>query len=381
MLLRSVVPAMPVLASFENRQCFLNPTIHYTRRKNRWQIRYTASAAYGILISTESRRTAMVYKKYTIKTIPEAEDIICAALGELGLEGLEIDDSVPWTKKELDEIFVDEVPVREIPRDEAYISFYLEEGDASADDILTGVKEALEEIRTYAGIGEGTILTSETEDADWLNKWKEYFKSFSVSLDDGRKVDIVPSWEEKDYKDSGAFLIRIDPGTAFGTGAHETTQLCIQELAARIRPGMKVLDIGTGSGILSMMSLKFGAVSVTATDIDSNAEPAVRDNFKKNGLDGAEFRLITGDVLSSEAVCDEAGSGYDLLVANILPVVLIPLASVMRRFLRPGAVIIFSGILTEKLDSVEDALVRENYRIEGKREKGEWSSVTAVNDI
>ncbi len=319
----------------------------------------------------------MRYKKYSIKIKAEAEDIVCAALCEAGVTSLEIEDSIPWTKQELDEIFVDEVPVNDIPEGLAYISFYLEENE-DEKRLLAGAMAALEELKTYSDIGEGSISTSLTEDADWINKWKDFFSSFCIDIEGGKKMAVIPSWEDDDsYKDADIRL-NIDPGTAFGTGAHETTRLCIKELSKYVKDGCRVLDLGTGSGILSMAALKLGAGNVRATDVDVNASPAVEDNFEKNGLKEADFRLYIGDVLSDEGLRKEIGGGYDILVANILPPVLIPLCGFIREFLKDGGTVIFSGILTEKKDPVVKALKEAGCRILSENEDGEWSSVTSL---
>lgn len=319
----------------------------------------------------------MKYKKYTVKTKPEAEDIVCAALNDAGILSLEIEDSVPFTKKELDEIFTDEIPIMDIPEGEAYISFYLEE-DKNEKALLSSALKAIEELKGYSDIGEGTVSSSEAEDTDWLNKWKDFFKPFSIELADKKILSIVPSWETGNYGNDSDILLNIDPGTAFGTGAHETTKLCIKELSRYVKSGLSVLDLGTGSGILSMAAFKFGAKKVTATDVDINAKPAIEDNFEKNGLSDADFTFIYGDVLKNTDIKNLAGKDYDIVVANILPVVLVPLCEIIKDFMHKGSVLIFSGILTEKAGSVRQALAENGLEIKSENTEGEWSSITAV---
>ena len=319
----------------------------------------------------------MTYKKYTIKTTPEAEDIICAALAEAGIVSFEIEDGTPFSKEELDEIFTDEVPVRDIPENEAYVSFYLEE-DENEKKLLSAALEALEELKGYSDIGEGSVSTSDSEDTDWLNKWKEFFKPFSIDLFDGRRVGIVPSWDSGSDAWDADIALNIDPGTAFGTGAHETTRLCIKELAKYVKDGSRVLDLGTGSGILSMVAFKLGAGSVTATEVDKNAVPAVEDNFSKNGLEAADFRFIIGDVTKDENVRKDVGDNYDIIVANILPVVLLPLTPIIKGFAHEGTVVIYSGILIEKKEPVKEALIKEGFRITDENADGEWCELTAA---
>ena len=305
----------------------------------------------------------MKYTKYTIESTVDAEDILSAVLSDAGIEGIEIADSKPWSKDELDEIFVDEVPVnKDIPEGIALISFYLsEEDDKKA--ILFDIRAALEDMRAWTEVPCGTlaITSSDLDDEDYLNSWKQYFHAFDISLYDGRTMSIVPSWENASYKKTGDLLLNIDPGTAFGTGAHETTKLCIVALSKYVRPGMEILDIGTGSGILSMSAFMFKAKRVKATDIDPNAVPAVDDNFKKNGLMDADFTMLTGNVVTDKGFREAVGGGYDVVVANILPVVLIPLTSVIRGMVRPEGIIIYSGILTEKAPAVRQALTDNSF--------------------
>ena len=317
----------------------------------------------------------MKYNRYTIKTTSEAEDIISATLAENGIDGVEIEDSVPWTAEDRKSMFVDELVLPDIPQGTAFVSFYLDAG-SDTRTILGKVMAALDELRQYADIGDGTIQTSVTEDKDWLNSWKAFFHAFTIEFNDGRKVRLVPSWESYDAMEN-EMVIHIDPGTAFGTGAHETTKLCIKELEAAVRPGMRMLDIGTGSGILAMMALKFGASGAVGTDLDPNAVPAVKDNFEKNGLKNADFRLIIGDVTADEDVCRSVGGGYDICTANILPDVLVRIIPIAYRFLVPGGIFILSGILEEKADMITDCLDSHGYGVDAVNQMGEWVSVTA----
>ena len=199
----------------------------------------------------------MKWNCFTIKTKTEAEDIVISALADVGVEGVEIRDHQPLTEEDKAQMFVDIMP--EGPEDDgtAYLSFYLEE-DADKEEILKNVRNALEELRSFMDIGEGSIEESSTEDKDWINNWKEYFHQFYV--DD---ILIVPSWEEVKAEDKDKMILHIDPGTAFGTGMHETTQLVIRQLKKYVKEGDQILDVGTGSGILGIVALKLGAAHVT----------------------------------------------------------------------------------------------------------------------
>ena len=166
----------------------------------------------------------MKWNKYTLKTRSEVEDIVISTLADVGVEGVEIEDKVPLTESDKKQMFVDILP--DGPADDgiAYLNFYVEE-DQDPQPLLDRVKEALEELRMFMDIGEGTITESQTEDKDWINNWKQYFHQFYV--DD---ILIIPSWEEVKPEDQDKMIIHIDPGTAFGTGMPETTQLCMSQL-------------------------------------------------------------------------------------------------------------------------------------------------------
>ncbi|MCR5774360.1 MAG: 50S ribosomal protein L11 methyltransferase [Lachnospiraceae bacterium] len=322
----------------------------------------------------------MEYTKYTIKTTVEAEDILSCILADNGIEGIEIADSKPWSKEELDEIFVDEVPLnKDIPEGQALISFYLSEED-DKDTILSGIRAALEDMRARIEVpcGDLSISSSELDDEDYLNSWKKFFHSFDIILNDGRTLSIVPSWEEADHGKDSDILLHIDPGTAFGTGAHETTKLCIIMLSKYLSPGMKVLDLGTGSGILSMAAFKLGASCITATDIDPNSLPAVEDNFTKNDLNDTDFTMLTGNAVTDQGFRADLGNDYDIVVANILPVVLTPLTPVMKEMVRPGGIVIYSGILTEKAPAVRQTLEENSYKVLEEDTLGEWCVIVSV---
>lgn len=314
----------------------------------------------------------MKWNKYTVKTIDEAEDVISAALAELGIEGVEIEDKIPLTETEKQQMFVDILPDAPDNDGVAYVSFYLD-SEADHEKMLDAVRNELEELRSFMEIGEGTITSSETEDKDWINNWKEFFKQFYI--DD---ILVVPSWEEVKEEDKDRMVIHIDPGTAFGTGMHETTQLCIRELRKYVTPETVMLDVGTGSGILSVMALKFGAKSAFGTDLDPCAVDACKDNMQANGLADADFKLRIGNIIDDKSVQDEAGRHkYDIVAANILAEVLVMLTPVITEHLKPGGIYITSGIIQEKEQTVVSAVKQAGLEVLEVNHQGEWVSVTA----
>lgn len=316
----------------------------------------------------------MKWNKYTLTTTTEAEDMISSMMMDVGIEGIEIEDKVPLSDQEKSLMFVDILP--DGPGDDgtARISFYLEPGQDNGA-ILAAVQEGLEEIRSWGiDVGAGTIQASQTEDKDWINNWKAYFHQFYV--DD---ILIKPSWEEVSPKDQEKLLIQIDPGTAFGTGMHETTQLCIRQLRKYVNNTSKVLDIGTGSGILGIAALKLGAGSVFGTDLDENAICAVAENLEANGIPKGQFQVVQGNIIDDEAIsCQVGDEAYDIAVANILAPVIILLQGVVCRHLKRGGLFITSGIINTKEDEVRRA-IEENQELEilETTYQGDWVSITA----
>ena len=314
----------------------------------------------------------MKWNKFTLKTRAQAEDIVISALADVGIQGVEIQDHVPLSESEKQQMFVDILP--ELPQEDdvAWLNFYLDE-EEDKEEILARVKQALEELREFMDIGEGTISESQTEDKDWINNWKEYFKQFYV--DD---LLIIPSWEEVKQEDRDKMIIHIDPGTAFGTGMHETTQLCIRQLKKYVTPKTELLDVGTGSGILSIVALKLGARHAVGTDLDVCAVTAVEENKAANGIEADDFTMMIGNIIDDPAVQDAVGyEKYDIVVANILAEVLVMLTPVIVKQMKPGAYYITSGILADKEKTVTAAIEHAGLEVVEVTYQGEWVSVTA----
>lgn len=317
----------------------------------------------------------MKWNRFTVKTKTEAEDIVISTLAEVGIEGVEIQDKQPLTEEDKAQMFVDIMP--EGPADDgvAYLNFYLEE-DADKEAILKDVREALDDLKNFMDIGEATIEESQTEDKDWINNWKQYFHQFYV--DD---ILIVPSWEEVKAEDKDKMILHIDPGTAFGTGMHETTQLVIRQLKKYVTPDTEMLDVGTGSGILGIVALKLGAKHVLGTDLDPCAVPAVAENKEANQIVDETFDMVNGNIIDDKAIQDQAGyEKYDIVTANILADVLIPLTPVIVNQMKKGAYYITSGILDVKEEVVVEAVKAAGLTVVEVTHQGEWVSVTARKD-
>ena len=315
----------------------------------------------------------MKWMKFKIKAVVEAEDIIISELYDRGLEGAQIEDKVPLSPLEKEQMFVDILPESETDDGTAYLSFFVEEKEngmldlggeeTDKESVLLRIEEALSEVRLFMGIGEGTVTVSETEDIDWINNWKQYFHQFYI--DD---LLVIPSWEEVKEEDRDKKILHIDPGTAFGTGMHETTRLCIGQIKKYVTPDTELLDVGTGSGILSIIALMYGAKHAVGTDLDPCAVEAVAQNKEVN-------------IITDKDVQDTVGYGcYDIVVANILADVLVPLTPVIAPCLKQGGIYITSGIIEGKENIVADAMEAAGLTVLEVNALGEWRSVTATKE-
>ncbi len=314
----------------------------------------------------------MRWNKFTLKTLTEAEDIVISTLADAGVEGVEIEDKVPLSESDKRQMFVDILP--DGPADDgiAYLSFYLEE-DADKEAVLNRVREELEELRNFMDIGECSIQESQTEDKDWINNWKEYFHQFYV--DD---ILIIPSWEEVKAEDQDKMIIHIDPGTAFGTGMHETTQLCMRQLKKYVTPETELLDVGTGSGILSIAALTLGARHAVGTDLDPCAISAAKENLEANQIEPGRMEVMIGNIIDDKEIQDRVGyEKYDIVVANILADVLVPLTPVILGQLKSGGIYITSGIIDEKEETVAAAVRAAGLEVVEVTRQNDWVSVTA----
>ena len=314
----------------------------------------------------------MKWDKYTIQPTTAAEDFISMMLDEIGIEGIEIEDNIPLTAEEQSGMFIDFPP--ELPPDDgsSRVSFYLD-ADEDHTELLKQVKTGLEDLRKMVDVGEGTITSDQTEDLDWINNCKQYFKSFY--LDD---ILIKPTWEPLKDEDKDKFLIEIDPGISFGTGKHETTQLCIHQLRKYMKEGDMVLDVGCGSGILSIAALKLGAGHVVGTDIDENCMTSTYENMEVNHLDRVLGEFYVGNLIDDTKLQETVGTEkYDIVVANILADVIIPMAPVIPARLKKDGIFITSGIIDFKENEVKEAIEQAGFEVLEINHQGEWVNITA----
>lgn len=344
-------------------------------------------------IQESEKKTDMKWKKITIETTTQAEEFLEAMLLDLGIDSFEIEDSIPLSKEDQKKMFIDFLPESKPDDKVARLSFYRKD-DNNLKELLKKVSDEILTLANFTDVGLGKITVSETEDKDWINNWKEFFKPFRV--DD--TIIIKPTWEELKEKKEGDLVIELDPGTAFGTGSHETTKLCITQLKRYVKPESSVLDLGCGSGILSILSRKLGAGFVVGTDIDTNAVKVSKENCSVNGLDsegcfdGLDTKEIekvfqtakTGcgflccDVLQDQKARDVFQGKFDLVTANILADVIVPLAGMVGNFLKPDGYFISSGIIDFKAEEVKKALLSNHWKIVGEYHLGDWVCFVAA---
>ncbi len=342
----------------------------------------------------------MKWMRFRVRTNEESEDIIVSFLQDIGLEGAQIEDNAPLSAADKEQMFIDAPELEPDKKDSgveagaAYLSFFVEIDDEdmltvevtgddgnpekvrmTPDEMRKAISDKLDELRGFSDIGDCSISVDITEDIDWINNWKQYFHKFYI--DD---ILVIPTWEKEnsDDEEKASLVLHIDPGTAFGTGMHETTQLCIRMLRKYVTKGAQILDVGTGSGVLSILSLMFGAGHCVGTDLDKCAVPAVADNMEKNGISPDQFDMMIGNIIDDESVQERVGSDkYDIVVANILADVLVPLTPVAAECLKAGGIYITSGIIDTKEEEVKKAHLDAGLEILEIHHQGDWVSITS----
>ena len=310
----------------------------------------------------------MKWIRFTLDTHTDAVDMLSYMLDEIGVEGIEIEDHVPLSEEDKKKMFVDILPDPEDNDGTAKVHFYMEPENCNPEKIMMQVQDIFQEVKQFCNIGKGTISLSETEDKDWINNWKTFFKPFRAA----DNIVIKPTWETYEKENEDDILIEIDPGIAFGTGSHETTKLCIQALDKYVKKGDSVLDVGCGSGILSIAALKLGAAHATAIDIDEVAVKVAAENMDVNHIPASQYTLFDGDLITNSFLKVKAGTGHDIVVANILADVIIPLTGVIRPHLKKGGLYITSGIINTKEEEVREALIANGFEILGVEHMKEW---------
>ena len=319
----------------------------------------------------------MKWNKLTIETTTAAEDMLSYELQEMGIEGVEIEDHVPLSEEDRKIMYVDLLPDEIAPDDgTAKISCYVDEND-DLDAVVAKIRDKIEELSAFMPMGTGKITFDVTEEEDWINNWKVFFKPFR--LDDN--IVIKPTWETLTDQKEDDIVIEIDPGTAFGSGSHETTKLCISQLKKYMKKDTELLDVGTGSGILSIIGLKLGAAHAVATDIDPNAIRATEENFEINHVSDGQAAVFQVNILDEKEAAGfyekNGGKQYDIIVANILADVIIPLSGIVSPLLKEDGVFITSGIINTMEEAVKEAMLSNHFEILEINHMKDWVNITA----
>lgn len=311
-----------------------------------------------------------------IITASAGVDALCAMLTDLGIKGFSIADPADFQEflqnKEGKWDYID-LDLLGMAQGDTTVTVYLPDNAQGAEQ-LVALRAMLAQIHARDDaqlFGTLELTLKNVREEDWANNWKQYFKPFTV----GERLLIKPSWETCENPWNRAVL-EIDPASSFGTGQHHTTRLCLELLEQLMHPGDRVLDLGCGSGILSIGALLLGASGATAVDIEENAAATATENARKNHIDPTLYRVFCGNVLKDETLCREIGDGYDLICANIVADVLIAMKQLFRRFLRPEGTLIVSGIIMERRDEVLDQLKSAGFTLLEVREKEGWAAAS-----
>ena len=322
----------------------------------------------------------MVWTKLSIDTTVEAVDILSAFLDEKGVEGIMIEDNVPLTEEEKKAMFVDIPLVNGEDDGTAKVSCFIDES-FDIDTLKADIVAELTRLSAFLPVGSMNITLSNTEDKDWINNWKQFFKPFRLY----DNIVIKPTWEELEDVKEDDIVVEIDPGIAFGTGSHETTRLCIGQLKKYLKDNDSVFDVGSGSGILSIISIFLGAGFVHGMDIDDVAVRASLENREFNHIGEDKLVFTCGNLLDEssgksdieKALSVNGGKKYDIVVANILADVIIPLSGVVRPLIKENGYFITSGIIDMKEEEVKEALVKNGFEIVDVVHMNDWVSIIA----
>ena len=319
----------------------------------------------------------MDWKKVSIMTVEEGLEFICYKLDEIGITQFEMVEDAASTQKILDETaaYWDYVEAETVLAErQPCVRVYLTQ-NAVGDEQLEKLYAMVEELKTIEGgldLGSLEVIVENVKDEDWANNWKQYYKPMEI----GNKLIVKPSWEELGYE-TDRIILEMDPGMVFGTGTHETTQMCLTHLDKYVTPGMRVIDLGCGSGILSVGALLLGADYALGVDIDPNAVDIAYNNADDNGIARERYTVLAGNVLDDNGFVDSLGKDYDIVVANIVAGVIIPMTPVVPRLIKQGGLYITSGIIQDRKDEVLAAITENGFEVITIDTRKEWVSIVA----
>lgn len=317
----------------------------------------------------------MEWTEVNIYTTTQAIDLICSALMDIGIKGFVIQDSESFNEflenKEGKWDYIDE-DLMGLSNCETSITVYIPQNEQGAEMMLA-LKAMLSDKKatdTENFYGRLEAECSSICEEDWANNWKQYFKPLKI----GEKIIIKPSWEECENED-GRIILEIDPASSFGTGQHHTTRLCLELLEKSLKKGDKVLDLGCGSGILSIGAMLLGAESAVAVDIEENAVHTAIENAEKNHIDKEKYLAYCGNILSDDSLADKIDGKYDVITANIVADVLIAMKDFFTRYLKDDGTLIISGIIEERMHEVTDAIESVGFITKETNLKEGWAAV------
>ncbi len=318
----------------------------------------------------------MNWTEVNIYTTTEGIDPVCGCLLGIGVTGFAIRDS-----KDFEEFLNDKTGNWDYIDDdlmnlrdcETCVTVYLPD-DSQGADMLSALRSEMSALKIRdenKAFGRLAVELANVCEEDWANNWKQYFKPLTV----GEKLVVKPSWE--DYSDGdGRTILEIDPASSFGTGQHNTTQLCLELIEKNLCNGDRLLDLGCGSGILSIAAVLLGAEKVTAVDISQNSVETAKENASKNNISADKYTAYCGDIISDNTLVEKIGSGFDIIAANIVADVLIAMSPLFEKFVKKGGTLILSGIITERADEVIEAMKSKGYALSEIREKDGWAAVS-----
>lgn len=322
----------------------------------------------------------MNWLEITIYTTTEGIEPVCGNLYQLGITGLEIEDETDF-KEFLEENhqfwdYVDEDLLKEKNKEtcvKAYVS-----DNASGHEMLMSIKASMKTLKEFDvsnEFGRLEIDLGNLCEEDWANNWKKFFHPMEI----GKKIMIKPEWEELKEK-TDRIVFNINPGMTFGTGSHYTTQLCIEELENYVDETKDVLDLGCGSGILSLISLMLGAKSAVAVDIDPNCKDIAYQNAKRNNIDVSKYEVISGNIITDEKLADYISKRkYPLIYANIVADVIIAILPLVKKCLEIDGIFITSGIIEDRVSDVTYALEENGFKIIKENKRKDWVSLVCSN--
>ena len=321
----------------------------------------------------------MNWTEAEIYTSTDGIDILCASLLDIGIKGFSIRDAEDFNEflenKDGKWDYIDD-DLMNLKNCETSVTIYLPD-NSQGGEMLISLKNLLAQMKerdTENKWGRLEVELKSVREEDWANNWKQYFKPLKV----GEKLLVKPSWENYENND-GRTILEIDPASSFGTGQHNTTKLCLELLEKCVKGDDRVLDLGCGSGILSIGAMLLGAKEATAVDIEQNAVETAKENALKNNISAEKYTALFGDIISNTDLRAQIGDGFDIITANIVADVLIAMSGLFRSFLKPDSVLIISGIIVERKDEVINAVTAQGFEVIESADSEGWAAVMLRN--